>query len=76
MTVTADSKKRVILPGCSPGEVFAFEDKGNGHFLLIRLTKPAPPGKKTRSEVRTAIEASRMRPAMGWDELKKLTRDL
>ena len=43
MTVIADSKRRVVMPGARPGDVFACADQGNGHFLLVRLNKPAPP---------------------------------
>lgn len=33
MTITADSKKRVVVPDAHPGDVFAYEDQGNGHFF-------------------------------------------
>jgi len=75
MTVIADSKKRVVMPGARPGDVFAFEDEGNGHFLLVRLNKPAPLKKKTRAEVRKAIAASKMKFDMTWDELRQMTRE-
>jgi hypothetical protein len=75
MTVTADSKRRVVMPGARPGDVFACEDEGNGHFLLVRLNKPAPPGKKTRVQVLAAIKASKMRPMMTWEELRAMTRE-
>jgi hypothetical protein len=76
MTVIADSKRRVIVPGARPGDVFACEDEGNGHFLLVRLNKPAPPKKKmTRAEIRKALAASRMKFDMSWDELRQMTRE-
>jgi hypothetical protein len=37
MTVTADSRKRVIIPACKPGEQFDVQASGNGVFLLRRL---------------------------------------
>ena len=74
MTVIADSKRRVAVPGARPGDVFACEDEGNGHFLLVRLTKPAPP-KRTRAEVLAAIKASKMKFGLSWDELRKMTRE-
>lgn len=76
MTVKADNKKRVVVPGAAPGDVVAFEDMGNRHFVLVRLTRPEPPAKKRLREIRAAIAASKMRSTMGWDELKRLTRDL
>ena len=74
MTVTADSKKRVVVPDARPGDVFSYESQGNDHFALVRLTRVDPPKKKTRAQVIAAIKASKMRP-MRWDELRKLTRE-
>jgi hypothetical protein len=37
MTVTADSRKRVIIPACKPGEQFDVQVSGDGAFLLRRL---------------------------------------
>jgi len=76
MTVTADSKRRVVMPGARPGDVFACQDEGNGHFLLVRLNKPSPPKKKkTRAEIRQAIAHSELKFEMSWDELRELTRE-
>ena len=75
MTVIADSKKRVVMPGARPGDVFACEDEGNGHFLLVRLTKPAPLKKKTRAEIRKAIAHSKMKFDLSWEELRQMTRE-
>lgn len=76
MTVIADSKRRVIVPGARPGDVFACEEQGNDHFLLVRLTKPAPPRKKiTRAEVRKAVANSKMKFDLSWEELRQMTRE-
>jgi len=37
MTVTADSRKRVIIPACKPGEQFDVQASGDGTFILRRL---------------------------------------
>jgi hypothetical protein len=37
MSVTVDSKKRVILPGAKPGEEFDVQATGDGIFVLRRL---------------------------------------
>ncbi len=75
MTVTADSKKRVVVPGARPGDVFICEQRDENHFWLARLNPPPPPKKKTRAQIRQAILHSRMQPMMSWDELRKLTRE-
>jgi hypothetical protein len=42
MTVTADSRKRVIIP-CKPGEQFDLQTSGNGVLLLRRLEPVSTP---------------------------------
>jgi hypothetical protein len=74
MTITADSKKRVV-PDAHPGDVFAYEDHGNGHFHLVRLNLPDPPKRKTRWQVRKAVANSRLKFEMSWDQLRELTRE-
>ena len=75
MTIKADSKKRVVVPDASPGDVFAYEDHGNGHFHLVRLNMPDPPKSKTRAQVRKALANSKLKFDLSWDELRKLTRE-
>jgi hypothetical protein len=75
MTVRADEKKRVVLPGAKPGDVFDCEEQGNGHFRLVRLNPAPPPRKMTRAEVRKAIQASKLKFDMTWEELRAWTRE-
>ncbi|HEX3800983.1 MAG TPA: hypothetical protein VH413_19990 [Verrucomicrobiae bacterium] len=39
ITVKADNRRRVQLPGAKPGQVFVFESASEGHFTLT-LVKP------------------------------------
>ena len=52
MTITADNKKRVVIPWVKPGDVFACEQQDENHFSLARLNPPPPPRQKkmTRAE--------------------------
>lgn len=75
MTITADSKKRVVVPDARPGDVFAYEVQGNGHYHLVRLNTPDPPKRKTRSQVRKALAASGLKFDMPWDQLREMTRE-
>ena len=75
MTVKADEKKRVVLPGANPGDVFDCEEQGSGHYRLVRLTPSAPPKKKTRAEVQEAIRNSKLKFDMTWEELRSWTRE-
>jgi hypothetical protein len=75
VTIKADSKKRVVVPDALPGDVFAYEDHGNGHFHLVRLNMPDPPTRKTRAQVRKAIATSGLKFDMSWNELREMTRE-
>jgi hypothetical protein len=75
VTIKADNKKRVVVPDARPGDVFAYEDQGNGHFHLVRLIMPDPPQRKTRAQVRKAIANSRLKFDVSWDELRELVRE-
>lgn len=77
MTVTADSKKRVVLPGARPGDVFACEQQDENHYSLVKLQPPPAPKEKkmTKAQVLRAIKNSKMKFDMTWDELRKLTRE-
>jgi len=74
MTVTADAKKRVVLPGASPGDVFTCEKMGQG-MLLRRVYRQKARKKMTKKQVLGAIRRWKYIPAMSWDELRKLTRE-
>jgi hypothetical protein len=75
MTITADSKKRVVIPWVKPGDVFACEQRDENHFSLARLNPPPPPKKKTKAQIRRAILQSKMKFDLTWDELRVLTRE-
>ena len=75
MTLKADSRKRVVVPDARPGDVFDYEDRGNGRYLLVRLTKPIPKARITRTDFRKTLDSSKLKFNVGWDELRRLTRE-
>lgn len=75
MTVTADAKKRVILPGAKPGDVFACE-RSEQAIVLRRIYRADANRKRTKAQVLRAIRTSKFKPAMTWEKLRKLTREL
>ena len=75
MTITADSKKRVVIPWVKPGDVFACEQRDENHFSLVRLNLPPPLKKKTKAQIRHAILNSKMKFDMTWEDLRALTRE-
>ncbi len=76
MTLTADAKKRVVVPGASPGDVFACE-KSEGGILLRRVyRRPARQKKPTKAQALKAVRRWKFKPAMSWEKLRALTREL
>jgi len=74
MTLTADAKKRVVLPGAVPGDVFTCEKISQG-MLLRRIYRQKVKRKMTKKQVLAAIRRWKYIPAMSWEELRKITRE-
>jgi len=74
MTLKADSKKRVVLPGAAPGDVFACEQKGL-ELILRRVHRAAPQKKLTRAEILKVIRNWKRVPNIRWEDLRKITRE-
>ena len=69
-----DTKKRIVLPGGRPGDVFDIQRQAEGRFLLVRLEKP----KRIRMSKKACIEAmsrAPLRMTMPWAKLRELTRE-
>ena len=74
MTLTADSKKRVVLPGAAPGDVFACKQKGP-ELILRRVHRAVPQRKETKANILKAIRNWKSVPNIRWEELRKITRE-
>jgi hypothetical protein len=74
MTLTADDKKRVVLPGAVPGDVFACEEKGR-ELVLRRIYRKPLRKRRTKAAVLKAIEGWKSVPNIRWEELRKITRE-
>jgi hypothetical protein len=75
MTIKADSKKRVVVPDARPGDVFVYEDQGNGHFHLVRMKLPDKPKKMSRAQVEKALDACRLKFDLTWDQMREMMRE-
>jgi hypothetical protein len=75
MTLTADSKKRVVLPSAAPGDVFVCDETADG-LVLRRVYRQTARTKKTKAEVLKAIKNWKAVPKIRWEELRKMTREL
>jgi hypothetical protein len=74
MTLTADSKKRVVLPGAAPGDVFTCQQKGP-ELVLRRVYRNTPRKKLTKAQALKAIRSWKFKPAMSWEQLRAFTRE-
>lgn len=75
MTTKADSKKRVVLPRATPGDVYDVQEQGEGRFLLVRLERPELRTPMSRKDCLRAMEDRPLRLEMTWEELRGLTRE-
>jgi hypothetical protein len=75
MTTRADAKRRIVLPGAEPGDVYDVQKQGDGALLLVKLQPPEPREKLSREECLAAMDAAPLRPSMSWEELAVLTRE-
>ena len=71
----ADTKKRVVLPGAEPGDVFDVQRDGEERYVLVRLHRPAVKPRMSRQDCLDAISRSPLHPTLSWDELRELTRE-
>ncbi len=74
-TSKVDSKKRIVLPGGQPGDVFDIQQQAEGRFLLIRLKKPERAEPMSRKACMEAMRKAPLRPTMPWEKLRELTRE-
>ena len=74
-TSTVDAKKRVILPSGRPGEVYDVQRQDEGRLLLVRLEPPQRPERISKQACLEAMADAPLRPTMGWDRLRQLTRE-
>ena len=74
-TVRADGKRRVVVPGVRPGDVFDVQRLGEERYVLVRLHRPAPLPSMSRERCLQAMSRSPLRMTLSWDQLKQLTRE-
>jgi hypothetical protein len=77
VTITADNKKRVVIPGAKPGDVFAVIQQDENHITLARLQSPPPlpSAKPTKAQVTRALKQSKLEFDHTWNELRTVTRE-
>jgi hypothetical protein len=72
---TVDAKKRIVLPGGRPGDVFDIQQQAEGRFVLVRLEKPECGERLSKEACLAAMRQGPLRPTITWEELRALTRE-
>ena len=71
----ADAKKRVVIPGAKPGDVFDIQRQGDERYVLVRLHRPEVTSGKSRAACLEAMSHSPLRLTLAWEQLRQLTRE-
>ena len=74
-TSKVDTKKRIVLPGGRPGDVFDIQQQAEGRFLLIRLEKPERAERMSKRACMEAMHKAPLQPTMTWEKLRELSRE-
>ncbi len=72
---TIDTKKRIVLPGGRPGDVFDIQQQAEGRYLLVRLEKPRQRKRMSKKACLEAMCKAPLKPMLTWEKLRKLTRE-
>jgi hypothetical protein len=54
-------------PTARPGDAFDIQSYREGHFVLLRLARPAPKTRLTRAQSLPAICAAPLHPKIDWE---------
>ncbi len=73
--VKVDAAKRIRLPVLRPGDYYEPECLGPEEIVLRRVLKPKRKVPMTKAQALAAIERSRLKFTLSWDELRLATRD-
>ncbi len=74
-TSRVDSKRRIVLPNGTPGDVFDVQQQAEGRILLVRLERPKPAARMDKQACLEAMQKAPLRVKMTWEELRQLTRE-
>ena len=70
----ADSKRRLVIPGVKPGDVFDVQRRGDDQHLLVRLRPVETSSPKSQEECLEAMSQAPLHSTLSWDQLRRLTR--
>ena len=72
---TIDTKRRLVLPGATPGECYSVREAAPGHYELTQVI-PAPRKRKPKpAEINALLASAALTPKMNSEQLRALTRE-
>ena len=72
--VRADIKRRVVIPGAKPGDVFDIQRQGDERFVLVRLHRPDEVRGVSREACLDAMAREPLNTTLSWEQLRRITR--
>ena len=73
--VRADVKRRVVIPGAKPGDIFDVQRQGDERFVLVRLHRANETPGMSREACLDAMDRSPLNMALSWEQLRRITRE-
>ena len=73
--VRADVKRRVVIPGARPGDIFDVQRQGDERFVLVRLHRADEAPGMSREACLEAMDRSPLNMALSWEQLRGITRE-
>ena len=73
--VRADIKRRVVIPGAKPGDIFDVQRQSDERFVLVRLHRANEAPEMSREACLEAMDRSPLNVALSWEQLRRITRE-
>jgi hypothetical protein len=73
--VKVDAAKRIRLPVLRPGDYYEPEYSGPEQITLRRVAEPRRKVQMSKAQALAAIERSRLKFTVSWDDLRRETRE-
>ena len=73
--VRADIKRRVVIPGAKPGDIFDVQRQGDERFILVRLHRANEVPGMSREACIAAMARSPLSTTLSWEQLRQITRE-
>ena len=72
---TIDTKRRLVLPGATPGECYSVREAAPGHYELAKVIPATRKPKPNPMEIDALLASAALTPRINWEQLRVLTRE-